>query len=77
MEQNIVKSEPYDKKFLIGKSIYYNKETPFCLLTKKTFLNLNTMDVVLDAAVFNLETMDVISDATVLNLKKMDVIHAL
>ena len=34
------------KKFLRNQSIYYNKETPFCLLSKKLFLNLERMDVI-------------------------------
>ena len=46
MEQNRVKRGPYNKEFLGRKSIYYHEETPSCLLTETTFLNLETMDVI-------------------------------
>ena len=45
MGQSRVKREPYDKKFLVGDAIYYNEETSFVLLSDKSFLNLETMDV--------------------------------
>lgn len=44
MEQNRVKRERYDKRFLDSEAIYCNTET-FCLI-ETTGLNLETMDVI-------------------------------
>ena len=46
MERNRVTRDPYDKKILVGETIYYNKEIPSCLLSQKLFLNLETMDTI-------------------------------
>ena len=45
MGQSRVKIEPYYKKNLVDEAIYYNEEAPFVLLSEKSFLNLETMDV--------------------------------
>ena len=47
MERSNIKREPYDKKFVTGEAIYYNeKNYPFVLLSKKSFLSLETMDII-------------------------------
>ena len=45
MEQNSVKEDHTIKKFLDGETVYYNEETPFCLISETTVFNLETMDV--------------------------------
>lgn len=45
IEQNRVTREPYDKIFFGKEPIYHNREIPFCLLSKKSFLNLKAMNV--------------------------------
>ena len=40
IEQNKVKKEPQNKKFLIGEAIYYNEECPSVFSSEKSFLNL-------------------------------------
>ena len=32
---NLAKKEPYNKKNLVGKAIYYNEETPFFNIKQK------------------------------------------
>ena len=44
MNQNRVKKEPYNKKFLVVEAIYYNEETPYCLISETIAPNLETMD---------------------------------
>ena len=48
IEQKIVITVPYDKKILIVKAIYCNenKSCPFGSLSKRSFLNLKTMNVI-------------------------------
>ena len=46
MGKKRVKKETCDKNFLGKKSIYYNEETPFCLISETIVLNLETMDVI-------------------------------
>ena len=45
MEQNSVKEDHTIKKILDGETVYYNEETPFCLISETTVFNLETMDV--------------------------------
>lgn len=34
MEKCRVKREPYNRTFVVREGIYYNKETPFCLISE-------------------------------------------
>ena len=46
MEQNRFKKVPYNKNFSIGVAINYNEECSCVLLLEKSFLNLETMDII-------------------------------
>ena len=37
--------EPYNKNVSGSEAVYYNEKTLFCLLSKKVFLNSDTMNV--------------------------------
>lgn len=41
MEQNRIKKEPYDQKFLTGEVRYYNEEAPIFLLSEIFDLIIN------------------------------------
>ena len=47
MNKNRVKREPFDKKVLVGKGkTLFNEQITFCLLSEKSFLDLEKMDVI-------------------------------